>query len=736
MKKIFTKTVLVLALLGLSFNDAKAQYVTIPDVNFKNWLTTTYPACMIGNQMDTTCAAIVNETSLIVTYTSTSYPYITDFTGIQYFDNLQTLNCYGNNSLGSLPPLPNTLLNLDVNGCELTSLPPLPSGLLNLSCRQNQISVLPVLPNSLLRLDCSMNFITVLPQLPGSLKSLSCFSNQLTSLPILPDSLKHLNFYNNQITILPSFPNSLDSLSFEDNPVVSCPTLPNHLIWLYFGANPLLTSIPPLPNTLLYLRFYEVDLHCLPILPSSLLSIDTWDLPSLNCVPNQVTTALYNSLSFYPICVTGDSIHNPYGCSNETNITGNVYKDIDSNCILNVTDPRLANIPIKFYNIITNQFGMTYTDINGVFYYACQPGNYIVNIDTLNKPYTINCNNPGFDTTLTTSLLNPVTGNINIEANCKTGLDLNVQSVNHKDGLIFPGQQHTLQVMVGDASQWYRLNCANGSSGQVQITITGPVTYNGVTAGALLPNINGNVYSYSIADFGVINNATDFQLLFTVDTNALAGNQICVHAEITPNSGDFNLSNNIKDYCYNVVNSYDPNNKEVYPTDVPPLFQDWLTYTIHFQNLGTAPAINIRLLDTLDSNLDAETFEVINYSHYNTVNLMDGILDFRFPNILLPDSASNPSGSQGFVQYRIKPKANLTAGTQIENTAHIYFDFNPAVVTNTTVNNFTTTVGNAQRYRLPIAIGILACGYIQILAQAFLLFLQKQTLKFTILLVI
>jgi hypothetical protein len=39
--------------------------------------------------------------------------------------------------------------------------------------------------------------------------------------------------------------------------------------------------------------------------------------------------------------------------------------------------------------------------------------------------------------------------------------------------------------------------------------------------------------------------------------------------------------------------------------------------------------------------------------------------------------------------------ANLPVGTQIENTAHIYFDYNPAVVTNTTVNNFTTTVGNA-----------------------------------------
>jgi hypothetical protein len=59
---------------------------------------------------------------------------------------------------------------------------------------------------------------------------------------------------------------------------------------------------------------------------------------------------------------------------------------------------------------------------------------------------------------------------------------------------------------------------------------------------------------------------------------------------------------------------------------------------------------------------------------------------------MLPDSASNPSGSQGFIQYRIKPLANLPLGTQIENTAHIYFDFNPAIVTNTTVNNFVSTL--------------------------------------------
>src|SRR5690606_8105729 len=39
----------------------------------------------------------------------------------------------------------------------------------------------------------------------------------------------------------------------------------------------------------------------------------------------------------------------------------------------------------------------------------------------------------------------------------------------------------------------------------------------------------------------------------------------------------------------------------------------------------------------------------------------------------------------GFVQYRIKPLSTLGVGDRIENTAHIYFDFNEAIVTNTTV---------------------------------------------------
>jgi hypothetical protein len=59
------------------------------------------------------------------------------------------------------------------------------------------------------------------------------------------------------------------------------------------------------------------------------------------------------------------------------------------------------------------------------------------------------------------------------------------------------------------------------------------------------------------------------------------------------------------------------------------------------------------------------------------------ILIFEFNNINLPDSASNPTGSQGFIKFKIAPNSNTPLGTVIENKAAIYFDFNEPIITNT-----------------------------------------------------
>jgi uncharacterized repeat protein (TIGR01451 family) len=213
------------------------------------------------------------------------------------------------------------------------------------------------------------------------------------------------------------------------------------------------------------------------------------------------------------------------------------------------------------------------------------------------------------------------------------------------------------------------------------------------TTGTKTPSINGNVYTYEISDFGKVNFTEDFGLSFVTDTTAKADDQICVNAQITPKNGDYNVANNTYDYCYSVINSHDPNLKEVYPANFKPGYDGYLTYTVHFQNTGSAQAFNIRLVDTLDAKLDLKTFEVLNYSHANTVSLTGNVMRVKYPNIMLSDSTTNEKASHGFIQYRIKPLAPISEEQQIKNTAYIYFDYNDAIVTNTTVSKANKNLG-------------------------------------------
>jgi uncharacterized repeat protein (TIGR01451 family) len=289
------------------------------------------------------------------------------------------------------------------------------------------------------------------------------------------------------------------------------------------------------------------------------------------------------------------------------------------------------------------------------------------------------------------SNLNSVISNINFPIVCNDNNDVFIQSVTSQ-GIVFPNQIHTLRTNISTNETWYNLICDKvNTSGIVTITIDGPIDYIAPSLGALLPQISGNTFVYDITDFNVLT-PESFGLRLRTDTTAQANDRICVHVEISPNPIDADTTNNVYDFCYNVVNSYDPNMKEVYPINVLPGYDDWFTYTIHFQNTGNAPAFNIRLRDTLDTQLDLNTFEVLGYSHPANVTVSGNILTVRFNNIMLPDSTTDYEGSMGYFQYRIKPLPNLPNGSQISNTAYIYFDYNTPIITNTTENNFDITV--------------------------------------------
>jgi uncharacterized repeat protein (TIGR01451 family) len=175
-------------------------------------------------------------------------------------------------------------------------------------------------------------------------------------------------------------------------------------------------------------------------------------------------------------------------------------------------------------------------------------------------------------------------------------------------------------------------------------------------------------------------------------------------SSITPTGSvsDCCTANNAGSLLQLVGNSYDPNDKSVDREEsMDPSVQDELTYTIRFQNTGTAPAQDVFIIDTLSANLDWTTIEVIEATHtMHMIDLGGGVIRFDFPQIWLADSTTNEPMSHGHVVFKIKELVTNTEGSQIYNTGHIYFDWNPAIVTNTTYNVNATLGINEIEYQV------------------------------------
>jgi uncharacterized repeat protein (TIGR01451 family) len=228
-------------------------------------------------------------------------------------------------------------------------------------------------------------------------------------------------------------------------------------------------------------------------------------------------------------------------------------------------------------------------------------------------------------------------------------------------------------------------------TGQAKLVLDGTwLTF--VSAGTPPTSISGDTL---IWNFTAVNNMGYFNpgpvIVYTA-LNAPLGDSICVTLLVEPTAGDINPANNSETVCRPITNAYDPNEKHVSPSgDV--VSGSWLSYTVFFQNTGNDTAYNIFVMDTIDANLDMSTFQPIGASHSYYTYIQDGnVVKFDFPNIMLVDSNANEPMSHGWVSYRIKTNTSLSNGTIINNTAHIYFDFNPAIVTNTTVTVIDNTV--------------------------------------------
>jgi uncharacterized repeat protein (TIGR01451 family) len=182
---------------------------------------------------------------------------------------------------------------------------------------------------------------------------------------------------------------------------------------------------------------------------------------------------------------------------------------------------------------------------------------------------------------------------------------------------------------------------------------------------------------------------------FRVPANTPLGTALQGTADILPIVGDVTPADNTDGDSTTVVGAWDPNDKQVGPYHSGDAWNggiiyttdEELEYTIRFQNTGTAPAHIVVIRDTLDMNLLPETVRDIQTKHDADISLENGnILVFTFNNIYLPDSSADFDASMGFVKFKVNRIAGLPVGTQIENTAAIYFDYNVPIITNTPIS--------------------------------------------------
>lgn len=166
--------------------------------------------------------------------------------------------------------------------------------------------------------------------------------------------------------------------------------------------------------------------------------------------------------------------------------------------------------------------------------------------------------------------------------------------------------------------------------------------------------------------------------------------------------------------CQENIGAYDPNDKQGFPIG----FDDEhfiekntdIEYLIRFQNTGTDTAFNISILDTLSDFLDITQLRPGASSHsYNLEINGDNTIKFVFPNIMLADSNINEPASHGFVKFKIAQRIDNPLGSEIKNSAAIYFDFNDPVITNTTLHTIGepfVTVHTERVYRENIKVSV------------------------------
>lgn len=381
-------------------------------------------------------------------------------------------------------------------------------------------------------------------------------------------------------------------------------------------------------------------------------------------------------------------------------VIGQAYLDCNNNCSYdfgetyggnNISSVQLANA--------TNTV-ITYPSSNGLYSANAPIGIYTVTASGSNSSYSV-CPVVSFTTNITYS--SSLTLNYGVK-------EINPNSMDYSTFLMLSGANPGPGAVPGGS---IAVNVYNNNSGgpicipnptlvpsALKVVLPIEMSYVNVIGSTPVPS---SIIPCATGDTIVWNNPGVTALhkisVYTA-TNAIIGNSYCIKSIIYPLVDNY-PSNNIYTRCNTFGGPFDPNEKtaealNMFPNgNILPNTTD-LIYTIEFQNLGNGPAVNISINDTIDSNLDLSSLQVISSSFpvQTQMNVAARVIDFKFKGIYLQASSVNEPASHGYVRYKINLNPGLPLGTSIKNRGHIYFDYNTAVSTNKTNNTIALTTGN------------------------------------------
>jgi uncharacterized repeat protein (TIGR01451 family) len=235
-----------------------------------------------------------------------------------------------------------------------------------------------------------------------------------------------------------------------------------------------------------------------------------------------------------------------------------------------------------------------------------------------------------------------------------------------------------------------------------QIVNTGTINFtkdNNVTISSVSETVTTTATGFTLNFYDLYPYETRYifvSMLVPTIPNVTLGQLLVNNTTITLPTVDNVISNNSTTLSQTIVGSYDPNEKseshggKILHSSFSA--NDYLTYTIQFENTGTSEAINIKVVDILDPKLDETTVKMFSSTDGYVLDRVGRNLTWKFNGINLPPSNGSTTAGHGSITFQVKPKVGFAVGDIIPNIANIYFDFNPAIITPTCLTLFVSSL--------------------------------------------